>query len=134
MRTVLRAYEPVFGGIVAALAAALLCFALFMPQDPGSHTPRAFLVIYGGMGISWGLLQVVGYRAAKRKGVKLEQPTLDMALGCVLLGLIFALVTVLFFLLAHNLWYSIATGSASALLLTIGGIVGIRKGTWRSDT
>jgi hypothetical protein len=132
MRTVLRAYEPVFGGIVAILAAALLCFVLIMPSDQGSHTGRMSLLAYSGMGISWGLLQIAGYRTAKRKGIKLEEPTLDTALGCVLLGLMFALVTVFFFALAHSIWYPIAMGTAAVLLLAIGAIVGIRKGTWRS--
>jgi hypothetical protein len=84
------------------------------------------------MGISWGLLRIAGYRTAKRKGIKLEEPTLDTALGCVLLGLMFTPVTVLFFALAQNILYPIAMGTAAALLLAIGVIVGIRKGTWRS--
>lgn len=131
MRTVLRAYEPVFGGIVAILAAALLCLVLIMPSDQSSHGGRMLLAC-SGMGISWGLLQIAGYRTAKRKGITLEEPTLDTALGCVLLGLMFTPVTVLFFALAQNILYPIAMGTAAALLLAIGVIVGIRKGTWRS--
>ena len=90
MRTVLRSYEPVFGGIVAILAAALLCVVLFEPRRLDSGA--AHIMAYSGAGIAWGLLQVVGYRNAKRKNIALAEPVLGTAVGCVLLGLMLALI------------------------------------------
>jgi hypothetical protein len=86
---------------------------------------------YSGAGVAWGLLQVIGYRSAKRKGIPLEEPVLSTALGCVLLGLMFALVTVCVYEFAHNTWYAFATGLVTVALLCIGAIVGIREGTWK---
>ena len=131
MRTVLRSYEPVFGGIVAILAAALLCVAIFMSFPRRLDSPTVYLMWYGVAGIAWGLLQVVGYRSAKRKNVALAEPVLGTAVGCVLLGLILALVTVCFYEFAHNTWYAIATGLVTAMLLFIGAVVGIRQGIWK---
>ena len=130
MRTVLRSYEPVFGGIVAILAAAFLCFVLFMPSH-GRDNSTGRLVGSSGAAIAWGLLQVVGYRSAKRKNVPLAEPVLGTAVGCVLLGLILALVTVCLYEFAHDTRYTIATGLVTAVLLCIGAVVGIRQGTWK---
>ena len=131
MRTVLRSYEPVFGGIVAILAAAFLCFVLFTPSPRGVDGPTVYVMWYSGAGIAWGLLQVVGYRNAKRKNVALAEPVLGTAVGCVLLGLILALVTFCLHEFAHNTRYTIATGLVTATLLCIGAVVGIRQGTWK---
>jgi hypothetical protein len=131
MRTVLRSYEPVFGGIVAILAAAFLCFVLFTPSPRGVHGPTVYVMWYSGAGIAWGVLQVVGYRSAKRKNVALAEPVLGTAVGCVLLGLILALVTLCFYQFAHNVWYAVATGFVTVILLSIGAVVGIRQGTWK---
>jgi len=131
MRTVLRSYEPVFGGIVAILSAAFLCFLLFMPSSRDSDRSTARFVAYSGAGIAWGLLQIVGYRNAKRKNIALAEPVLGTAVGCVLLGLIFALVTVCLYEFAHNTWYAIATGLVTVVLLCIGAFVGIRQKTWK---
>jgi hypothetical protein len=86
---------------------------------------------YSGAGIAWGLLQVVGYRSAKRKNVALAEPVLGTAVGCVLLGLMLALVTVCFYEFAHDTWYAMATGLVTAILLCIGAVVGIRQGIWK---
>jgi len=129
MRTVLKSYEPVFGGIVAMLAAAFLCFLLFMPSPRGSDSSTVHL--YSGAAIAWGLLQVVGYRSAKRNNVALEEPVLGAAVGCVLLGLILGLAAVFLYEFAHDAWYAIATGFLTATLLCIGAVVGIRQGTWK---
>jgi hypothetical protein len=131
MRTVLRSYEPVFGGIVAILAAAFLCFVLFTPSPQGSDSSTVHLMAYSGTAIAWGLLQVVGYRSAKRKNVALAEPVLGTTVGCVLLGLILALVTVCLYEFAHDTWYAIATGFVTAIFLCIGAVVGIRQGTWK---
>ena len=131
MRTVLRSYEPVFGGIVAILAAAFLCFVLFMPSPRGLDSSTVHLMTYSGAAIAWGLLQVVGYRSAKRKNVALAEPVLGTAVGCVLLGLILALVTVCLYEFAHDTRYTIATGIVTAVLLGIGTVAGIREGTWK---
>jgi hypothetical protein len=48
MRTVLRSYEPVFGGIVAILAAAFLCFVLFTPSPRGVDGPTVYVMWYSG--------------------------------------------------------------------------------------
>jgi hypothetical protein len=131
MRTVLKSYEPVFGGIVAILAAAFLCFVLIVPSPQGQGSARGRLVGYSGAAIVWGLLQVVGYRTAKRKNVPLEEPVLGTAVGCVLLGLILALVTVCLYEFGQDTRYAIATGLVAAILLCIGAVVGIRQGTWK---
>lgn len=131
MRTVLRSYEPFFGGIVAVLAAALLCYVLVAPARPGSRAGTAYLFWYSGMGLSWGLLQVIGYRRAKREHIQLEAPLMDAALSCVLVGVLLALVTVCLYALARDSRYSVATGGAAAVLLSVGAIIGIRRGTWR---
>ena len=131
MRTILRSYEPFFGGIVAVLAAALPCFVLLAPSRPGSHAGAAYLIWYGGMGLSWGVLQVVGYRQAKLKHIPVEAPSMDAALSCVLVGLLLALATVILYIVTRGAWYSIAPGAAAAALLCVGAIVGIRRGTWR---
>jgi len=131
MRTILRSYEPVFGGIVAILAAAMLCFVVLVPSPGRVDSPTVHLMWYSGAGIAWGLLQVVGYRSAKRKGIALAEPVLGTAVGCVLLGLILGLVTVCFYEFAHNTWYAYATGLVTVVLLCIGAIVGIREGTWK---
>jgi hypothetical protein len=131
MRTVLTSYEPAFGGIVAILAAGFLCMVLFMHSARGFDGATVHLVTYCGAGIAWGLLQVIGYRNAKRKNVALAEPVLDTALGCVLLGLILALVTVCLYEFAHDTRYTIATGVVTAVLLCTGAVVGIRHGTWK---
>jgi hypothetical protein len=131
MRTVLRSYEPVFGGIVAVLAAALLCFELFMAWPRGLDSSTRYLTAYSGAAIAWGLLQVVGYLSAKRKNVALAEPVLGTAVGCVLLGLMMALVTVFLYEFAHDAWYAIATGLVTTILLCVGAAVGIRQGTWK---
>jgi len=131
MRTVLRSYEPVFGGIVAILAAAFLCFVLLMPSPRGLDSSTVHLMTYSGAAIAWGVLQVVGYRSAKRKNAALTEPVLGTAVGCVLFGLILTLVTMFFYEFAHEVWYAIATGFVTAILLCIGAVVGIRQGTWK---
>lgn len=131
MRTILRSYEPVFGGIVAILATAFLCFALLTPSPRGSNSSTVHLMWYSGATISWGLLQVVGYRSAKRRNVALAEPVLGAAVGCVFLGLILALVTLFLYEFAHDAWYAIATGLVTALLLCIGAVAGIHQGTWK---
>jgi hypothetical protein len=130
LRTVLRSYEPVFGAIVAILAIAFLCFVLFM-HSSRLDSPTVHLMAYSCAGIAWGLLQVVGYRSAKRKDVALAEPVLGTAVGCVLLGLILALVTVCLYEFAHDIRYAIATGLATIMLLGLGVAVGIRQGTWK---
>jgi L-asparagine transporter-like permease len=131
VRTVLKSYEPVFGGIVAILAAAFLCVLLFTPSPRGSGSSTMHLMSYSGAAIVWGLLQVVGYHSAKRNNVALEEPVLGAPVGCVLLGLILALVTVCLYELAHEARYAIATGVVAAILLCIGAVVGARQGTWK---
>jgi|SRR5271166_4697280 len=131
MRTVLKSYEPVFGGIVAILATAFLCAVLFAPSSRGLDSSTVHVMAYSGAAIAWGLLQVVGYRNAKRKHVALAEPVLGTAVGCVLLGLILALVTLCLYEFAHNTRYTIATGFVTAILLCIGAVVGIRQGTWK---
>jgi hypothetical protein len=106
MRTVLRSYEPVFGGIVAIVAAVFLCFVLFMPSPRAVDSSPVHLIAYSGAAIVWGLLQVFGYRGAKRENVALAEPALGTAVGCVLLGLILALVTLCFYEFAHEVWYA----------------------------
>ena len=131
MRTVLRSYEPAFGGIVAILAAVFLCVMIFGPSPRGIDRPRLYVAAYSAAAIAWGLLQVVGYRSAKRKNVALAEPLLGTAVGCVLLGLILALVTLFLYEFAHNTWYAIVTGFVTATLLCIGAVVDIRQGTWK---
>ena len=131
MRTVLRSYEPVFGGIVAIIAAAFLCFVLFAPSPRGLDSSTLHLMAYSGAAIAWGLLQVVGYRSAKRRNVALAEPVLGTAVGCVLLGLILALVTVCLYEFARDTRYTIATGLVTVMLLGIGAVVGIRQGIWK---
>lgn len=131
MRTVLRSYEPVFGGIVAILGAAFLCVVIYMSSPRSLDGPTVYLMWYCGAGIAWGLLQVVGYRSAKRKNIALAEPVLGTAVGCVLLGLILALVTVCFYEFARDTWYAMATGVVTAILLCIGAVVGIRQGIWK---
>jgi peptidoglycan/LPS O-acetylase OafA/YrhL len=131
MRTVSRSYEPVFGGIVAILASALLCLILFANSEQASDSSAVYLTAYCGVAIAWGLLQIAGYRSAKRKNVALAEPVLDTALGCVFLGLILGLVTVCLYEFAHNTSYVIAAGLMTAMLLCIGAVVGIRRGTWK---
>jgi hypothetical protein len=131
LRTVLRSYEPVFGGIVAILAIAFLWFVLFLNSSRRLDSATVHLVAYSGAGIAWGLLQVVGYRSVKRKNVALAEPVLGTAVGCVLLGLLLALVTACLYVLAHDARYAIATGLATIVLLGVGAVVGIRQGTWK---
>ena len=131
MRTVLRSYEPVFGGIVAIVLAAFLCFVVLVSSSRGFDRSTVYLMTYSGAAIAWGLLQVVGYRNAKRKNVALAEPVLGTAVGCVLLGLMLALVTVCLYEFAHDIRYTIATGIVTAVLSGIGTIVGIRQGTWK---
>ena len=131
MRSVLRSYEPVFGGIVAILSAAFLCFVLLAPSPFVLDGPTVQILAWCGAGISWGLLQVVEYRSAKRENAALAEPAVGTAVGCVLLGLILALMTVLIYEFAQNTWYVIATGFVTALLLCTGAVVGIRQGTWK---
>lgn len=131
MRTIIRSYEPFFGGIVAVLAAALPGYVLLAWFRPGSHSGTAYLFWYSGMGLSWGLLQIVGYRRAKRRHVRLEAPSMDAAMSCVLVGVFLALATVILYAVAGSAWYFIATGTAAAALLGVGAMVGIRQGTWR---
>jgi hypothetical protein len=129
MRTVLRSYEPVFGGIVAVLAAAFLCFVLTRPGRPDGGAMR--LAAGSVAGISWGMLQVAGYRNARRKHIALEEPTLGTAVGCVFIGLMLALLTVCLYEFAQNTLYTVATGFVAALLLCVGAVVGIRQGIWK---
>ena len=131
LRTVLRSYEPVFGGIVAILLAVFLGFLLFTHSREGIDSPTLHLMAYSSAGIAWGVLQVVGYRRARRKNVALEEPVLGTAVGCVLLGLILALVTVCLYEFGHHTRYSIATGLVTVALLGTGAVVGIRQETWK---
>src|SRR5579863_8679682 len=126
-----------FGAIVAILAAALLCFAVFSSRSPRiSHIGTAFLLIISARGIFWGVAQIVGCRKAKclLPSVQLSPPQLDTTLGCVFLGLMLALVAMLFYEFArdHPL-YSLLSGGASALLLVIGTVTGIQQGVWRNN-
>jgi hypothetical protein len=131
MRTVLRSYEPVFGGIVAILATAFLCLVLAANSGRVSDSSTAHLVGYCGAAIAWGLLQIAGYRGAKRRHIALAEPVLDASLGCILLGLILGLVTVCLYEFAQNTSYAGATGLMTVILLGVGAVVGIRKGTWK---
>lgn len=131
MRTVLRSYEPVFGGIVAILAVAFLCLALFMAALHGWDSATRHLVGYSVAVIAWGFAQIVGYRNAKRKNVPLAEPVLGTAIGCVLLGLMLALVTVCLYEFAHDIRYAIAAGFVTAMLLCVGAVVGIHQGVWK---
>ena len=131
MRTVLRSYEPVFGGIVAILAGSLLCVALFVPTPGGFDRSTVHVIAYSATGLAWGVLQVVGYRSAKRKNVALAEPTLGVAEGCVLFGLILVLATICYWELANDPKYAIAIGLVAAIILCIGAVVGIRQGTWK---
>jgi hypothetical protein len=127
------AFEPAFGGIVSVLGAAILCFVLFALTSPHpSYISTAFLSIFCVRAIYWGIAQIVGYRKAKRDNIEQQPPALGTALGCVLLGLLLALVTVFLYEFSPNhLGYTIASGSLAALLLFIGAVVGIRQGVWR---
>ena len=134
MRNAPTEYEPVFGGIVAVLAAALVCFALFTSKSPDmSRTMTLFLGLIGARGIFWGAAQIVGYRNAKRLlGSATPAPLFGTALGCVSLGLMLAAVAVVCYAFAgeHPL-YSSLSGAGAAILLLVGAIVGIRQGVWR---
>jgi hypothetical protein len=57
MRNPSAEYEPVFGGIVAILAAALLFVVLFTWQS--AATPRLLLVLVSGRAVFWGAGQIV---------------------------------------------------------------------------
>jgi hypothetical protein len=136
MRHAPVAYEPAFGAIVFVLAAATFCFALFAPRPSGtSHTGTVFLFIFSVQGMFWGVGQIVGYRREKRLlGNAAPAPLLGAALGCVFFGLMLALVALLFYYLAPNHpLYTALTGGASALLLVIGAVAGVREGVWRGD-
>ena len=127
------AFEPVFGGIVALLATAFLCFVFVTESSHHtSYMATAFLAIFSVRAIAWGVAQVLGYRKAQRDNVEQAPPVLGSALGCILLGLMFALVTVLLYEVAptHQA-YTIVSGIVAALLLFIGAAVGIRQGVWR---
>jgi hypothetical protein len=126
-------YEPMAGGIVSLLAAALLCLALFDSTSPRmSFIGTAFLSIFCAKAIFWGVAQIVGSRKASRAGANPQSPLLGTAEGCVFIGLILVLVTVLLYMFSRNHpTYSFVAGSASALFLGIGTIVGIRRGVWR---
>jgi Mg2+/Co2+ transporter CorB len=102
-----------------------------MSSPRSLDSPTVQLMWWSGAGIAWGLLQIVGYRSAKRKNVALAEPVLGTAVGCVLLGLILALVTVCFYKFARDAWYAMATGVVTVILLCIGAVVGIRQGTWK---
>ena len=133
MNKQVNAYEPVFGGIVFILAAAFLCFVLFSFGSPGtSGTGAAFFSILCGRVMFWGAAQIIGYRRDIRDNIKRQPPVLGTALSCVLGGLMLALATVFLheFAPGHK-GYTIACGSAAALLLSIGAGVGIRQGIWR---
>jgi hypothetical protein len=134
MRSAPVSYEPVFGGMVAVLAAAFVCYVLFSARSPGtSHTGTAFLLIVSGNAMFWGGAQIVGYRNAKRRGTA-QSPVLGTALGCALLGLLLALVAVLLHeLTPERTAESLLTGGISALLLVVAAVVGIRQGVWRRD-
>jgi hypothetical protein len=128
-------YEPVFGGIVFCLWAALLCFLLFAPAGrSASHIGAAFLTMICAMGMSWGGAQIVGYRKMSRSpyGASKQSPLLGTALGCVFLGLLFIPVTLLLYEFASDHpGYMIVAGGVAILLLSIGAIIGIRQGIWR---
>ncbi len=136
MRNTRTHYEPVFGGIVAILAAALLSSVVFIWKSYGtSYTATAFLLLVSGRGIFWGVGQIAGYRKAKRLlGSTIPSPLLGTALGCVFLGLTLALVTVLLYEFAReHPSYALLSGGVSAILLMVGAVVGIRQGVWRGD-
>jgi hypothetical protein len=128
-------YEPVFGGIVFVLGIALLCFVLFAPTRPGSsHIGAAFLSIICARGMFWGGAQIVGYRKMRRSpdSASQQSPLLGTALGCVFLGLLLVLVTLLLYEFApDHPSYMIVAGGVAILLLSIGAIIGIRQGIWR---
>jgi hypothetical protein len=129
----INAYEPVFGGIVFILSAALLCFVLFSSTSPGtSRTGVAFLSILCARVMVWGVAQIMGYRRDKRDNIKRQPPVLGTPLGCVLVGLMLALATVILYEFAPtHRGYTIASGGVAGLLLLIGAGVGIRQGVWR---
>jgi hypothetical protein len=128
-------YEPVFGGLVFCLGAALFCFLLLAPAGPtSSHNGAAFLAMICAMGMSWGGAQIVGYRKMRRSpcGASKQSPLLGIALGCIFLGLMFVPVTLLIYELASDHpGYMIVAGGVAILLLSIGAIIGIRQGIWR---
>jgi hypothetical protein len=130
MRTVLSSYEPVFGVIVATLAGAFLCLVL-VSSAGHLDSSAAHLSAYCGVVIAWGVAQVIGYRSAKRRDVALAEPVMDTAVGCVFLGLLMGLVTVLLYEFSHTPLYATAAGFATAVLLCVGAFVGIRRGTWK---
>jgi len=128
-------YEPVFGGIVAVLAATFLCFLLFASSGSNSsHTGTAYLSIVCVSVMTWGVAQILGHRKASREPDKFNQqsPVLGTALGCVLVGLLLVPVTLMFHVFApSHPSYMFVSGGVCVLLLSVGAIVGIRQGIWR---
>jgi hypothetical protein len=126
-------FEPVFGCLIAALCAAIACFTLISwTSSQPSYAATGFLLIIGARGIIWGLSQVFGYRKAKRENVEMQPPVLGAALGCVLFGLMLALVAVILREFAPDYSkYSIISGAFAAFLLFVGAAVGIKQGVWR---
>jgi hypothetical protein len=53
------------------------------------------------------------------------------ARGCVFLGLLMGIVTVLLYEFSHTPLNAMAAGLATAALLCIGAFIGIRRGTWK---
>jgi hypothetical protein len=137
MRKEVIQYEPAFGGIVFVLAAVFLGLAVF---GPGSKDTGLIAMIFCGIGcvrtMSWGAGQIVGYREANRTldSASKQSPVLGAAVGCVFLGLMSLMLTSLLYEFSANqsgcLWL---TGSVTVGLLSIGAVVGIRDGTWRSE-
>ena len=131
-RTV-ASYEPVFGGIVATLAFGLFCFLLFNLSSPNTpHSGVVYLMVMSGSSIAWGVRQIVGYRQARRDNIPLSPPLLGSAIGCVLIGLLMILVTVLMHLFSSHTYYVAFSGVAAMLLLSVGTVIGVRQGAWRN--
>jgi hypothetical protein len=129
-------YEPAFGGIVAVLATALLCFVLSASWgEKGSHTETAFFAIICVRVIAWGINQVSGHRKLMKHPDRFTQqaPLLGSALSCVLVGLLFLPVTLMLyqFAPAHHS-YAFVAGGVTVTLLAVGAVVGIRQGVWRN--
>ena len=131
MRDPSAEYEPVFGGIVAILAAALLFVVLFTWQS--AAPPGVLLVLVSGRAVFWGAGQIVGYRRAKRLlGSATPSPLLGTALGCVFVGLMLAPVTLLLYEFGSRPLYGSLTAAVATTLLVVGATLGIRQGVWRA--
>ena len=130
---IMESYEPVFGGIVAALALVLLCFLTFTLISP--HAPSigvGYLIGLSASSIAWGVGQILGNRRAQHKKIPVAPPLLGSALGCVLVGLLMVLVTVFLHIFSSQFYFVAFSGVAAFIFLSVGIFVGIREGVWRN--